>query len=164
MQSSPASLCMRCSLFPEQVTLQLGARPVPCSEELGISCPLLCNSLWQNIGHAAKMEVRIRGHQETVNSPSLRQAMRTAQVSEPAWRSDGSHPRKRGGKKAELAPESLPAFTDCPMLSWHLCVLSSATVVLQRPREAQPWSACSGQLENQHRNKPAASLPVLASQ
>lgn len=142
MQSSPASLYMKCSLFPEQVTLQLGARPVPCSEELGISCPLLCNSPWQDIGHVAAMEVRIRGQQETVNSPSLPQAMRTAQVSEPAWRSDGGHPRKRGGKRAELAPKSFPASTDCPMLSWHPCVLSrNATVVLQRPREAQPGSA-----------------------
>lgn len=29
---------------------------------------------------------------------------------------------------------------------------------------AQLWSVCGGQLENQHRNKPAASLPPLASQ
>lgn len=89
------------------------------------------------------MKVRIRGHQESVNSPSpddLPQAMRTAQVSEPAWRSDGGHPRKRDGKRAELAAKL--ASTDCPVLSCHLCVLSrSATVVLQRPREAQPGSA-----------------------
>lgn len=90
------------------------------------------------------MKVRIRGHQESVSSPSpedLPQAMRPARVSDPAWRSDGGHPRKRSGRRAELAPKCLPAPTGCPMLSWHLCVLSrSATMVLQRPREAKPGS------------------------
>lgn len=68
--------------------------------------------------------------------------MRTAQVSEPACRSDVAHPRKRGGRTAELEPKCLPAPTACPVLSWHLCVLSrSATMVLQRLRKAQPGSA-----------------------
>lgn len=132
-QSQPASLCTSCSLFPEQVTPQLGAGSFPCSEQLCASHPVLRNSPWA--GDGARCKEGNEGQREAGESfaaagecggasamsvqdsprpEDLPRARQTAQVPEPAWRSDAARSRKMGGPTAEHQQKCLPAAAACP--------------------------------------------------